>query len=290
MPKHFFSSILTSLACVTVLGASGCDDATDTPTTPEEMATVPGPGCPAPACPGAAPQGYLCEDANHGTTIQLGKYRVVNNLWGISRAGVTGQQCFWSLCGDTGTAIGWGTSWDWTGGSLSQVVSYTAAMRGWHFGSTTADSGLPVQVSANRNVTCTWSFALTRGKGAAYSVDYDLWVGATADATSPTDEIMIWLNYAGQSCISSGQAPQPADIAGTQWNVCQGVNGSFNVYSFMRAGNTNCATFNLLDFFAFLIRQYSFDSSKYLIGIESGVETLTGKGQLDTQHYSCDIQ
>jgi hypothetical protein len=288
MPKHFSFSILTSLACVTVLGASGCDDAAVTPTTPDMETTVPGPECPAPACPpDAAPQGYLCETANHGTSMKLGKYTLMNNLWGLRSGTATGQQCFWGLC-DTGSAIGWGTSWDWTGGSSSQILSYTAAMLGSHFSVPSADSGMPVPLSSTGSVTCTWSYSLTRQKGVAHNVAYDIWVGYAASPTSPTDEIMIWLTGSGVG--PNGNPAGTVELAGALWAVFEGSTAGWKIHSFVRGESVNCATLNILDFTNYLIKKQVLASDKDLLGIEAGPETLNGQGELATQYYSCNVQ
>jgi xyloglucan-specific endo-beta-1,4-glucanase len=284
--------LIPCLALVS-LAASGCDDATDQ-TLPDVETTEPGANCPAAACPGAAQQGYVCEGTQNYTEIPLGKYRLLNNLWGIKQAAVTGQQCAWSLLCDTGSAVGWGTSWDWEGGNVRDVLSYTAAILGWHWSSVSPDTGLPVQLSSNRPVTCSWSFGLTRQQGVGYNVNYDLWVSPEAtptESTRPTDEIMIWLSHLGVGARGDGVGT--VELAGARWSVYRYVATStseWNVYSFVRDDSVNCATLNLMDFFNHLIQTLSFDSSKYLIGIEAGPETLKGKGELRTEHYSCEVQ
>jgi hypothetical protein len=286
-PQHFSSSLLTSLVCVIGLVASGCDDASDPQTVPDEITTVPGPECPAPACAGSEQQGYLCETSNHGTTMQLGKYRLMNNLWGLSRAGVSGQQCYWSLC-DTGSAVSWGTSWEWSGGGVQQVVSYTAAILGWHWSPIGADTGLPVQLSENRSVTCTWSFALNLHRGVGHNVAYDIWVGAGPAPEQPSDEIMIWLSHVGVG--PNGSSVAKPQLAGARWTLYEGQAGSWQVHTFVRDDNVNCATMNIMDFANYLVQTQGLDSSKYLVGIEAGPETLDGLGELDTEYYSCDVQ
>jgi xyloglucan-specific endo-beta-1,4-glucanase len=254
----------------------------------DEMATVPGPECPAPACPGVAPQGYLCESSNSATALPLGKYRVVNNLWGLKNSTATGQQCFWSLCDNT-TAVAWGTSWEWSGGNTSSVLSYTAAMLGWHWSQIGAETGLPVQVSENRNVTCTWSFALSLHKGVGHNVAYDIWLGTSAAPSNPSDEIMIWLSHVGVG--PNGSAAGRPVIAGAGWTLYESdaTSPPWHVHTFIRDDNVNCATLNITDFINYLVQNQGLDPSKYLVGIEAGPETLNGQGQLDTQYYSCNV-
>jgi xyloglucan-specific endo-beta-1,4-glucanase len=279
------SSIILGSALLTILFVSGCDNASDQ-TVPEETTTVPGANCPAPACPGAAAPTPNC--TSHAT-VPVSKYNVVNNLWGLNQAGVSGQQCVWSVC-DSGTAIGWGTSWDWQANTTSVPLSYSAVMLGWHWSSIAPNSGLPVLLSDNRKVNCTWSYRFTQHRGIAFDIAYDLWVAPTAtpnSGTTPTDEIMIWLNHLGAGPI--GMPVGTMDIAGARWTLFEGKN-NWQVHSFVRADNVNCATFNLMDFFNELIQKHGFDSSKYLIGIEAGPEIYVGTGELDSDYYSCDIQ
>lgn len=271
-------SVLVLSAAFLGLSAAACDFGAST-----GVAEVH--DCPAAACADTAQQSRTCE---HGGLIQLGKYRLLNNLWGVARTGIAGEQCLWSVC-DTGSEIAWGTSYDWKGGSTAQVESYTAVILGWHFGGLTPDSGLPVQISANRNVSCTWSYRLTQVGPATQNVAYDLWLSpsATPDSGAASDEVMIWLNRTGASPI--GTQKEVVTLGGSTWTVYQGENPSWNVYSFVRTSNAPCATLNFKDFLNHLVANYGLDSAKYLVGIEAGTEVFVGEGQVDTDNYSCTI-
>lgn len=271
---------LLLVSCAPVLGLLGvaCDVGSSTSSEKVE--------CPAPACAETAQLSKTCDD---GGMIQLGKYRLLNNLWGVGRTGIAGEQCLWSTC-NTGSGIAWGTDYSWLGGPAGQVESYTAVILGWHFGGLTADSGLPVQIASNRRVSCTWSYRLKQEGSAVQNVAYDLWLSpsATPGSGAASDEIMIWLNRTGAGPI--GTAKEVVSLEGSDWTVFQGTNSSWNVYSFVRTSNTPCATLNLSEFLNFLVSDYGLDGNKYLVGIEAGSEVFSAKGQLDTDLYSCDIE
>ena len=244
--------------------------------------------CSAPACEDTA---RLNEACSHNSEMQLGPFRILNNLWGVQRTGITGEQCIWKTC-DTGTNIAWGTNYDWQNGPTSQVESYTAAILGWHFNTIDPASGLPVRVGDGRRVACDWSYTLKNEGPASLNVAYDLWLSpdpAPTGSTRPSDEIMIWLHQTG-GASPIGTAVGTVQLAGAKWTLSEGVNGSWNVYSFVRTSNTSCAELNFDDFFQYLVRERGFDPAKYLIGIEAGTEVFSGRGTLQTHNYSCDIE
>ena len=99
---------------------------------------------------------------------------------------------------------------------------------------------------------------------------------------------MIWLSYIGVG--PTGSAVSSPQIAGARWTLFEGEAGTWKVHTFIRDTSVNCATLNIMDFANYLIQNGWMDSSKYLVGIEAGPETLNGQGQLDTQYYSCNVQ
>ncbi len=223
-------------------------------------------------------------------SIILGKYWINNNEWGAS--GVSGSQSIWDTC-TSGNTIGWGTSWTWSGGSNSQVKSYASAVLGWQWGWEVASgtTGLPVQISANKNVTCGWTFRVPSSQ--TIDVSYDLFAHSIANPGTnddPTDEIMIWLYRSGGAGPIGGTVAAAVSLAGTSWDLHQGNNGRWNVDSYVRTANTTSATLNIMDFLNDLVTRGYLTSSKYLSSIQSGTEVFTGTGELDTDSYYCTIQ
>jgi hypothetical protein len=221
-------------------------------------------------------------------SIIQNKYWINNNLWGGT--GATGWQGIWDTC-TSGNTIGWGTDWNWSGGASNQVKSYASAVLGWHWGWKINGTGLPVQISANKNVTCGWTYRVTPGQ--TIDVAYDLFAHNSTNpgyADQPTDEIMIWLYKAGGAGPIGG-VDSTTSIGGASWEVHKGSTGVWNVYSYVRTTNaTSGATLNLMDFLKDLTTKGWMSSSKYLTSIEAGTEVFVGTGRLDTDSYYCTFQ
>jgi hypothetical protein len=220
-------------------------------------------------------------------SIILGKYWINNNVWGAS--GASGWQGIWSTC-SSGNTIGWGTDWSWTG-AASQVKSYASAVLGWHWGWKVSGTGLPVQLSANKNITCGWTYRVQPGQ--TIDIAYDLFAHTLANPGTnddPTDEIMIWLYRSGGAAPIGGTSAT-VTIAGTNWELHEGRNNKWNVHSYVRTANADTgATLNLTDFMRDLVNNRNFSSSKYLSSVQAGTEVFVGGGRLDTDQYYCTIQ
>ncbi len=242
--------------------------------------------CQASSCTSSMPK--KDSTSTSGASIVLGKYWINNNEWGAS--GASGSQSIWDTC-SSGNTIGWGTSWNWSGGSASQVKSYASVVLGWQWGWKVASgTGLPVQLSANKNITCGWTFSVPTSQ--TIDVSYDLFAHSIASPGTnddPTDEIMIWL-YTSGGAAPIGGTQATVTLAGTSWDLHSGNNGRWNVYSYVRSSNTTSATLNLMDFLNDLVTRGSMTGSKYLSSIQSGTEVFTGSGELDTDTYYCIIQ
>jgi xyloglucan-specific endo-beta-1,4-glucanase len=221
-----------------------------------------------------------------GGVIAEGRYWLHNNQWGKDTG--DGSQCVRAAGGSGGT-LAWDTSWKWTGRANS-VKSYAAAVLGWHWGWKARDTGLPIRLSAGRAVRTTWDFAVTRQGPNTLNVSYDLWLHDTATPDSPdepTDEVMVWLYHSGDAGpIGTKQAT--VTIAGTGWDLYRGEAG-WNVFSFVRTGNTTSADLNLTDFTDELTTRGWLPRTKYLSSVEAGTEIFTGEGALDTSAYAVTI-
>lgn len=280
------SSCLASLA----LTFSACDTGGSAVTKAE---------CAKPSCSEMTRQNNGCSD---GAEIQLGKYRVLNNLWGMNHSGVHGSQCTWSTC-NTASGISWGTEYDWSGGPVGEVTSYSAAILGWHFSTIPAESGLPLLLSEQRPIDCSWSFELKPTTASTQNVAYDIWLSreaAPTGATVPTDEVMIWLHRSGGASPIGGSPVEVLSLPSGNFALSEGRNGApgkefeegvtgWNVHSFVLSATAPCTDLNLTDFFDFLVERRGLDASKYVIGIEAGTEVFSGGGNLITNHFSCNL-
>ncbi len=223
---------------------------------------------------------------NNGDTITQGSYWLSNNLWGASSG--SGSQCI-SNTSMSGNTIAWSTNWSWSG-SANSVKSYDSAVLGWHWGWKLANTGLPIQLSANTSVNTSWNYNLNQTTQGGQDVAYDIWLSTDPNLgnANPTDEVMVWLDHTG-SIQPVGSQQTTASIGGTSWNLWEGGVSGWQVHSFVRTSTTTSSSLNLADFFNYLITSRGLSSSKYLMSVEAGTEVFTGAGTLNTTAYSVSI-
>lgn len=227
---------------------------------------------------------------NNGGSYDMGKYWIANNLWGAGSG--SGWQCIWKNS-QSGDNISWGTNYSWSGSGYS-VKSYDAAVLGWQWGWRHTGTGLPVQLSANRNINTGYSYNV-RHSGGAMDVSYDMWLHPMSNpgsSTAPSDEVMIWTYRAG-GAGPAGTRQATVNLAGTSWDLYRGRitsgSSSWNIYSFVRTSNTNSSAFNIRDFLNNLVGRGWMSSSKYLTSVQAGTEIFTGSGQLDVTNYYTNV-
>jgi hypothetical protein len=187
--------------------------------------------------------GSTCD--NFGTIFSSGNtYFVMNNVFNDAK----GSQCV--------TASGAGftvTTANHNIATNGAPASYVAFVRGCHFGTCTAGSGLPKVVSSVASVPS--SFAV-RPAGNAWDAAYDVWFDRAANTTSRNNalEMMIWLGSAGVQPI--GSQVDTATIAGASWQVWYSASSSPPVISYRRSPTTSSmATFDIKDFMADAMRR-----------------------------------
>jgi hypothetical protein len=242
---------------------------------------------------GSTKIGYTCQFEWSAT---IGPYILYNNWWGAS--GATGQQCIWGTC-QNGDVIGWTTNWSWNGGTGS-VLTYSSVIFGWHYGWPVANTGLPIPVASTKAINCGWDFTLTQTSG-AFDVVYDVWLHPTANAPTEnppytnggqSDEVMIWLNQAGNPAPAGPKVASGISIAGSTWNLFEGSAGSWAIHSYVLTGNSTTSAFDIMSFVKDLIARALMPNTRYVTGVEAGVEVRTGKGSgtLTTNSFYCRIQ
>jgi xyloglucan-specific endo-beta-1,4-glucanase len=260
-----------------------------TPAKPETTKPSPQPSKVTPTrgaqLPGAV-QPQLAQDRSckKDAAITLPPYWINNNQWGATTG--SGSQCVFRTS-DSGSTIGWGTSWDWTG-SPNSVKSFPSAVMGWHWGVQVPGSGLPVRLSEDVDVESKWSFSLKQEGEGAMNVMYDLWLHDIANpggANDPTAEVTVWLNRTGDAA-PAGTREATVTIDGTKWDLFRATNATWDVYSFVRTSDTTSASLNLKDFTDELTRRGLLSQQKYLTSVEAGAQIFTGEGRLDTSQYS----
>ncbi|MBC8095540.1 MAG: RICIN domain-containing protein [Akkermansiaceae bacterium] len=209
-----------------------------------------------------------------------------NNVWGKDSS----PGGWWESITTTG-ANSWRTDFNWpSGNNNNSVKAYPSAVLGWHYGwRFPSGTGLPVQLSANQNVPTSYSYSVNFGGGAG-NVAYDLWLHTINNPTwssTPSDEIMIWLNNTSAGPISQ-QPVIRVSIGGSSWDLHRG-NIGWNVWSFVRVGNSGSGTLNLKNFTDYLRSNHGMSSAKYLSSVQFGTEIFRGTGNLTVNNYTCTV-
>jgi hypothetical protein len=155
------------------------------------------------------------ESSDQWATWSNGGYTLYNDVWGSG----AGPQSIWA-----NSYSNWGV---WanhpnTGG----VKSYANATR--YLGKKVSTLGT---TTSSFNVTVPTS-------GVAFETAYDIWSSDNAY------EIMLWMNkYGAVGPIGSQQTS--VSVGGHSWAVYRGSNGSNQVFSFVRTGNTSSGTVDI---------------------------------------------
>ncbi len=225
--------------------------------------------------PAASADTRICDQ--YGTTT-VGQYVVQNNRWGT-----TATQCI--NVTSTGFSI---VQQDGTGNTSGAPVSYPSIYLGCHYSKCSPGSPLPAQISrissANSSITNTYPSSGT------WDAAYDIWLNADTNVSGVQDtEIMIWLNHQG-SIQPIGSPTGSANIAGRNWTVWTGGNGSNNVVSYVQAGISSL-NFNVMDFIRDTLgrgSQYG-TNNWYLTSIQAGFEPWIGGVGLGVTNFSASI-
>ena len=161
---------------------------------------------------------------------------------------------------------------------------------GWHWGWEQTNTGLPFQLSENRNVTCGWTYSVSAS--GTFNVAIDMFTSPDPEgAGDPTEEIMVLLRDVEGSGGGLGSQVADTNIAGTDWSLWSGTNNVWNVYQFIRATpSATGETLNLMEFLNDVVDRGLVPDSKYLLSVEAGSEVFDGSGTIDTSSFYCTIQ
>ncbi|MGI5238252.1 GH12 family glycosyl hydrolase domain-containing protein [Dactylosporangium sp. CA-139066] len=217
----------------------------------------------------------ICEKYG-STTIQGGRYVVMNNVWGTDQ-----PQCI--NVTSTGFSISQANHNVPTNGA---PASYPAVYYGCHYANCSTGSILPLRVSDSRFAGIQTSVSMSFPGSGQWDAAYDIWFDPTArtDGQNTGAEIMVWVNHAG--------APQPvgskvgtANIAGGTWDVWEG-NIGWNVISYVRNPGTSSVSFAPASFFNDAVSRGYAQTSWYLTSIQAGFEPWTGGQGLAVNNFS----
>jgi xyloglucan-specific endo-beta-1,4-glucanase len=234
------------------------------------------------AAPGAT-------DADFGTIVAA-KYVINNNVWGKAHSPAGRERVY---CAGNASPVAWGTAYNWpVGDQPYNVKAFPSIISGWHWGTWSPNSGLPVRVADRRSVLTSGSFALTNP--GVQNVAYDCWfhpIANPGNKSQPTDELMIWLaRFGGAGPL--GKLQGEVEIGGATWEVYKGEVG-WNVFSFVRKTNTAAWTIDVRDFTDYLVTTKGWMApDKFLTSVQFGTEIFRseGDGRLDVTGYRCDVE
>jgi hypothetical protein len=117
------------------------------------------------------------------------------------------------------------------------------------------------------------SFNVSVPGSGSYETAYDIWAGNYAF------EIMLWMNKTGAvGPIGSQQAT--ATVGGHSWAVYRGSNGSNQVFSFVRQGNTSAGSVDIKAVFAWL-QSNGWMGGAVLNEVQFGFEITSSSGGLN---------
>ena len=210
------------------------------------------------------------------TTIDNGRYVVMNNEWGD-----TSPQCINVTA--TGFAITT-ASHTKTGGS---PAAYPAVYAGCHYGNCSSGSNLPMAVNSGQFQTVQTSVAMSYpNNGSVYDASYDIWFDPTprTDGQNTGAELMVWLNHTG-SVQPVGSRVATVSIGGASWDVWFG-NIGWNVVSYVRTSPTASITFPVSSFWNDIVARGYGQNSWYLTSVQAGFEPWVNGTGLAVTNFS----
>ena len=211
------------------------------------------------------------------TTIQSGRYIVMNNVWGASTS-----QCI--NVTSTGFKI---TSANHNNSTSGAPAAYPAVYMGCHYGACSTGSPFPKQVSALKTVTS--SVGISVPTTGAWDAAYDIWYDPTARTNGQNTgaELMIWVNHLG--------APQPggskigtATLAGATWDVWYN-RGGWNLISYVRQQPATSFSGSILDFTNDSITRGYIQKAWYLTSVQYGFEPWIGGAGLAVNTFAVTV-
>jgi hypothetical protein len=183
-------------------------------------------------------------------TWNNGGYTLYNNIWGSGY----GYQGMWA-----NSYSNWGVWADHpnTGG----IKSYPNAKR-------------VVNRNLNQINSLSSSFNVSVPSAGAYNTAYDIW------DVNYNHEIMLWMNWHGP-VGPLGSYQTRVSLGGHTWDVYRGTNGHNNVYSFLRTGNTNAGTVNILPVLRWIADRGWIRQDEPIGDVQFGYEITSSSGGLN---------
>lgn len=217
----------------------------------------------------------ICEQ--YGSTTVQGRYVVQNNRWGTSET-----QCI--SVGDSGFTV---TQADGSVATNGAPKSYPSIFNGCHYTNCSPGTNLPAQLSSISSAPTSISYSYV--SNAVYDAAYDIWLDPTArkDGVNRT-EIMVWFNKVG-SIQPVGSQVGTATVAGRQWQVWSGNNGSNDVLSFVAPSAIGSWSFDVMDFVRQAVSRGLAQNNWYLTSVQAGFEPWQNGAGLAVSSFSSSV-
>jgi hypothetical protein len=227
------------------------------------------------ATPTSQAQEQICDQ--FGTSTIQDQYVAQNNAWGTSEA-----QCI--SVTESGFEV---TQADGNVPTDGPPKSYPSVFLGCHYTVCSPGTNLPLQISSISSATSEISYSYV--DNAVYNASYDIWLDPEpqTDGVSQT-EIMIWLNRVGE-IQPIGSQTGTATVAGQEWEVWTGNNGSNDVISFVAPSALNSYSFDVMAFIDQAISAGMATEQWYLTSIQAGFEPWEGGAGLGVQSFSATV-
>ena len=233
-------------------------------------------------CPAMQVNGSSCNQFPEVKVKADGKeYYVVGNAWGPGSG--DGTQC-----------IEWmGTNFKITSQSASsnqaQPVSYPAAILGKKGNLATANSGLPIQVSAIQSIETGFHTNATQMSG-TYNAAYDIWTSSNAGAGNAEYFVMLWLENKGNK-QPAGTATANVNIENRQWQVWTGGTGEGGgkYIAYVLQGGADSIEVDLKHFFDDAVANRGLPGNQYVVNIQAGFEIWSGGAGLESKCFWANV-
>ena len=211
--------------------------------------------------------------------MSRGQYVVQNDEWNSSAT-----QCISTDGNDDFTVTQ--SAINNSGGSPG---GYPSIYKGCHWGNCTQNSGLPVQVSALKNVTSDWS--TKQPQSGAYDVAYDIWYNSKPTTSGSPDgaELMVWLNSRGAVQPAGSIIAKNVSIGGTVYNVWYDkMNWNYIAYQRV-SGTTSVKGLDIRAITQDAVKRGYIQPAWYLADIEAGFELWQGGANLATTSFNVTV-
>ncbi|CAL9639473.1 hypothetical protein SUDANB145_06293 [Streptomyces sp. enrichment culture] len=227
------------------------------------------------AAPAGAADTTICEQ--YGTATIQNRYVVQNNRWGSSA-----EQCV--TVTDTGFRLSRADGSVPTNGAPK---SYPSVFNGCHYTTCSPGTALPARVDSIASAPSSVSYGFV--DGAVYNASYDIWLDPTprTDGVNRT-EIMIWFNRVGP-IQPIGSQVGTATVAGRNWEVWSGGNGSNDVLSFVAPAAVDSWSFDVMDFVRQAVSRGLAGNDWYLTSVQAGFEPWQNGAGLSVDAFSSTV-